>query len=85
MMAMYETIATTTPERPVAFLHSSRTRSHQAFDTVVREMDEKLESSSYAALYSEEGDGFINRDFLEKMYLKVATFMSADRLRSCKL
>lgn len=66
MMAMYETIATTTPERPVAFLHSARTRSHQAFDKVVREMDESLATSSYAALYSEEGDGFINREFLEK-------------------
>lgn len=69
MMAMYETVATTTPERPVAFLHSSRTRSHQAFDQVVREINEKNESSSYAALYSHEGDGFINRDFLEKNVL----------------
>ncbi|MDW0110119.1 NO-inducible flavohemoprotein [Sporosarcina aquimarina] len=70
MMAMYETVATTTPGRPVAFLHSSRTRSHQAFDKVVREMDESLESSSYAALYSEEGDGFINLEFLEKNVLE---------------
>ncbi|GKV68304.1 flavohemoprotein [Sporosarcina sp. NCCP-2716] len=70
MMAMYETVATTTPERPVAFLHSARTRSHQAFDTVVREMNESLSSSSYAALYSEEGDGFIDRDFLEKNVLE---------------
>lgn len=70
MMAMYETVATTTPERPVAFLHSARTRSHQAFDKVVREMDESLSSSSYAALYSEEGDGFIDRNFLEKNVLE---------------
>lgn len=70
MMAMYETVATTTPGRPVAFLHSSRTRNHQAFDKVVREMDDSLESSSYAALYSEEGDGFIDREFLEKNVLE---------------
>lgn len=70
MMAMYETIATTTPERPVAFLHSARTRNHQAFDKVVREMNDSLESSDYAALYSEEGDGYINREFLEKNVLE---------------
>ena len=66
MMAMYETIATTTPERQVAFLHSARTRKHQAFDEVLRSMNESLPNSSYEALYSEEGDGFINREFLAK-------------------
>ncbi|WJY27133.1 MULTISPECIES: NO-inducible flavohemoprotein [Sporosarcina] len=69
MMAMFETIASTAPERPVAFLHSARTRNHQAFDKVVREMNDSLSSSNYAALYSEEGDGFINREFLEKNVL----------------
>ena len=66
MMAMYETIANTTPERQVAFLHSARTRKHQAFDEVVSNMNESLPNSTYEVLYSEEGDGFINREFLAK-------------------
>ncbi|WP_342514221.1 NO-inducible flavohemoprotein [Sporosarcina sp. FSL K6-1522] len=64
MMSMYETIAKTTKDRPVAFLHSARTRKHQAFDTVLQELNASLSASSYKALYSEEGDGFINREFL---------------------
>ncbi|WP_318617863.1 NO-inducible flavohemoprotein [Sporosarcina sp. YIM B06819] len=64
MMSMYETIANTTPERPVSFLHSARTRKHQAFDEVLRNMNDKLANSTYKVLYSEEGDGFINREFL---------------------
>lgn len=66
MMAMYETIANSTPERPVAFLHSARTRKHQAFDEVLRSMNESLPNSKYEVLYSEEGDGFINSEFLAK-------------------
>ena len=66
MMSMYETIAKTTPERPVAFLHSARTRKHQAFDEVLHELNASLPTSTYAVLYSEEGDGFINREFLAK-------------------
>ncbi|MCM3744954.1 NO-inducible flavohemoprotein [Sporosarcina luteola] len=66
MMAMYETIASVTPERQVAFLHSARTRKHQAFDEVLRTMTESLPNASYEALYSEEGDRFINREFLAK-------------------
>ncbi|MCM3710316.1 NO-inducible flavohemoprotein [Sporosarcina luteola] len=66
MMAMYETIATVAPERQVAFLHSSRTRKHQAFDEVLRNMTESLQNAKYEALYSEEGDGFITREFLAK-------------------
>ncbi|MFJ7935041.1 NO-inducible flavohemoprotein [Sporosarcina sp. NPDC096371] len=69
MMSMYETIAKTTPDRQVAFLHSARTRKHQAFDTVLRDLDASMPASSYKALYSEEGDGFINREFLEKNVL----------------
>ncbi|MET3657235.1 NO-inducible flavohemoprotein [Sporosarcina psychrophila] len=64
MMSMYESIAKTTPERPAAFLHSARTRKHQAFDAKLRTLNVSMPSSTYAVLYSEEGDGFINRDFL---------------------
>ena len=64
MMSMYESIAKTTPERPAAFLHSARTRKHQAFDAKLRTLNESMPTSTYAVLYSEEGDGFINRNFL---------------------
>ncbi|MEK5036821.1 NO-inducible flavohemoprotein [Sporosarcina sp. FSL K6-3457] len=64
MMSMYETIAKTAADRPVAFLHSARTRKHQAFDDVLRQLNDTMANSTYAALYSEEGDGFINREFL---------------------
>lgn len=64
MMSMYESIAKTTPERPAAFLHSARTRKHQAFDAKLRTLNESMPSSTYAVLYSDEGDGFINPDFL---------------------
>ncbi|WP_432361814.1 NO-inducible flavohemoprotein [Sporosarcina sp. UB5] len=66
MMAMYETIASNSPERPVAFLHSARTRKHQAFNDVLRSMTGSLANATYEVLYSEEGDGFINREFLAK-------------------
>lgn len=66
MMSMYETIAKVSPERPVAFLHSARTRGHQAFNERVQELDASLENSSTAVLYSEEGDGFITKEFLEE-------------------
>ncbi|MFD1205932.1 NO-inducible flavohemoprotein [Sporosarcina contaminans] len=70
MMAMYETIAKETPERQVAFLHSARTRKHQAFDQTLRDMNESLPNSTYEVLYSEEGDGFINAEFLSKYAIK---------------
>lgn len=64
MMSMYETIAKVSPERPVAFLHSARTRKHQAFDVRLKELDTTLANSAYKTIYSEEGDGFITREFL---------------------
>lgn len=69
MMAMYQTIASVSPERPVAFLHSARTRKHQAFDEALRSMNNELSNSSYEVLYSEEGDGFITSEFLAKHVL----------------
>lgn len=66
MMAMYQTIANVSPERPVAFLHSARTRGHQAFHKVLNSLTETLPNTKYEVLYSEEGDGFINREFLAK-------------------
>lgn len=65
MMSMYETIAKTSPERKVAFLHSARTRKHQAFNDRISELNESLPNSTYEVLYSDEGDGFITREFLE--------------------
>jgi len=70
MMSMYETIANKTPERAVSFLHSARTRKHQAFDDRLRAINATLPSSTYKTLYSEEGDGFINREFLESNVIK---------------
>ncbi len=70
MMSMYEAIAQVSPERPVTFLHSARTRKHQAFADRVQELDETLKNSSVAALYSEEGDGFITKEFLEENVLE---------------
>ena len=64
MMSMYETIAKDSPERPVAFLHSARTRKHQAFNERLHELNASLPNSKYEVLYSEEGDGFINQEFL---------------------
>lgn len=64
MMSMYETIAKDTPERAVAFLHSSRTRKHQAFHNRLEELNTSLQNSTYKALYSSEGDGIITREFL---------------------
>ncbi|AOV06628.1 NO-inducible flavohemoprotein [Sporosarcina ureilytica] len=70
VMSMYETIARVSPERPVAFLHSARTRAHQAFNERITELDASLESSSVAVLYSEEGDGFITKEFLQEKVLE---------------
>ena len=64
MMSMFDAIAKNTPDRPAAFLHSARTRQHQAFDAKLRTLNESMPASTYAVLYSDEGDGFINRDFL---------------------
>lgn len=64
MMSMYETIANVSPERSVAFLHSARTRNSQAFHEQLVKLNESLPNSKYEVLYSEEGDGFINREFL---------------------
>ena len=66
MMSMYDTSHKTTPERQVAFLHAARTRKHQAFNEVITKLNAELPASNYAVLYSEEGDGFINREFLTK-------------------
>lgn len=66
MKAMYSTIADLSPEREVAFLHSARTRSQQAFANKLEQLNAKMPNSTYKALYSEEGDGIITREFLEE-------------------
>lgn len=64
MMSMYESIAKNTPDRSVAFLHSARTRGHQAFNDVLNTFNSSMASSTYSVLYSDEGDGFMTRDYL---------------------
>lgn len=66
MMSMFETIAKETPERSVTFLHSARTCSHQAFNNRINELAASLPNAAAKTLYSEEGDGFITREFLEE-------------------
>ncbi|MFD1863596.1 NO-inducible flavohemoprotein [Planococcus chinensis] len=66
MMSMFETVATSTPERPTAFLHGARNRSQHAFDEDVRSLVEKMENASYKTVYSDEENGFITRDMLEQ-------------------
>ena len=70
MMSMFETIAKDSPERPVTFLHSARTRKHQAFNERLVELNASMPNSEYEVLYSEEGDGFITREFLAEHVLE---------------
>jgi nitric oxide dioxygenase len=70
MMSMFETIAKDSPDRPVTFLHSARTRKHQAFHERLVELNASMPNSAYEALYSEEGDGFITREFLAEHALE---------------
>ena len=70
MMSMYETIAKESPDRPVTFIHSARTRKHQAFHERLVELNASMPNSKYEALYSEEGDGFITREFLAEHVLE---------------
>ncbi len=69
MMSMYETIAKISSDRPVTFLHSARTRKHQAFADRLQELDATMPNSTYKAIYSEEGDGFITAEFLSEHVL----------------
>lgn len=70
LMSMYESIAKNTPDRPVAFLHSARTRAHQAFNDVLNTLNSSMASSTYSVLYSDEGDGFMTRDYLASNVLE---------------
>ena len=64
MISMYESIAKNTPDRSVAFLHSARTRGHQAFNDLLNTLNSSMAASTYSVLYSDEGDGFMTRDYL---------------------
>jgi len=70
MMSMYDSIAKNTPDRPVAFLHSARTRAHQAFNDVLNTLNSSMDSSTYSVLYSDEGDGFMTSDYLASNVLE---------------
>lgn len=69
MMSMFDYIAKHTPNRPTAFLHSARTRKHQAFHEAIQKHQQSMPNAKYEVLYSEEGDGFINREFLQQHVL----------------
>ena len=70
MMSMFESIAILTPDRSVAFLHSARTRAHQAFNDTLLRLNTTLTASTYSVLYSDEGDGFMTRDYLASNILE---------------
>lgn len=65
MMSMFETVATSTPERPTVFLHSARNRLQHAFDEDIRSYVNRMENASYKTIYDEE-EGFITRRILEE-------------------
>ena len=64
MMSMFETVATTTPERSTTFLHGARNRLQHAFDDDIRSYADRMENASYKTIYDEE-NGFITRHILE--------------------
>ncbi|MDN7244909.1 NO-inducible flavohemoprotein [Planococcus shenhongbingii] len=66
MMSMFETVATSTPERPAVFLHGARNRYQHAFDEDIRQFAERMENASYKTVYSDEENGFITREMLEE-------------------
>lgn len=65
MMSMFETVATSTPERPTTFLHGARNRLQHAFDEDIRSYTNRMEHAYYKTIYDEE-DGFITRRTLEE-------------------
>ncbi|MCJ1908030.1 NO-inducible flavohemoprotein [Planococcus ruber] len=65
MMSMFETVATSTPERPTTFLHGARNRLQHAFDEDIRSYTDRMEYAYYKTIYDEE-DGFITRRTLEE-------------------
>ncbi|HSJ37668.1 MAG TPA: NO-inducible flavohemoprotein [Planococcus sp. (in: firmicutes)] len=67
MMSMFETVATSTPDRPTAFLHATRNESLHAFDKDIQKYVDKMGNAKYKTLYSEQPEGFITREVLEEM------------------
>ncbi|ANU14160.1 Flavohemoprotein [Planococcus halocryophilus Or1] len=66
MMSMFETVATSTPERPTAFLHATRNESMHAFDKDIQKHVASMENASYKTLYSDQPEGYITRATLEE-------------------
>lgn len=54
MMSMLDTIAKTSPTRPVTFLHGSRNKALHPFDNDVRELMSTMEDLTYLTLYSDD-------------------------------
>ncbi|TAA73602.1 NO-inducible flavohemoprotein [Planococcus salinarum] len=67
MMSMFETVATSTPDRPTAFLHAARNESLHAFDKDIQKYVEAMDNAKYKTLYSDQPEGFITREVLEEM------------------
>lgn len=66
MMSMFETVSTSTPERPTVFLHGARNRNQHAFDEDIKSFVNRMENASYSTVYSDEENGFITRAMLEE-------------------
>lgn len=66
MMSMFETVATSAPERPTVFLHGARNRNQHAFDEDIKSFVNRMENASYSTVYSDEENGFITRAMLEE-------------------
>ena len=66
MMSMFETVATSSPERPAVFLHGARNRLQHAFDDDIKAYASRMDNARYNTVYSDEPNGFITREMLEE-------------------
>ncbi|WP_088008602.1 NO-inducible flavohemoprotein [Indiicoccus explosivorum] len=67
MMSMFETVATKTPDRPTVFLHGARNEAIAAFQDDVSRLADGMPNVMYQAFYSDQPNGFITRDVLERL------------------
>jgi len=68
MMSMLDTIAKTSPNRPVSFIHGARNRAVQAFDDNVRQLMATMEDTTYVTLYSDHNQ-ILTKGILEENVL----------------
>ncbi|AQQ54408.1 NO-inducible flavohemoprotein [Planococcus lenghuensis] len=70
MMSMFETVATTTPDRPTVFLHGARNEALAAFQDDIARQVANMSHVMYQTFYSDEPNGFITREVLERFIAK---------------